>query len=219
MKRYAAFAAARYLFVFLAAGAILYAILSLAPTEPAEVILAKPAIYLYPQEETEIFVNVELAQGRFTATEPRLGHGWRVTAQPDGTLTDQSGRSWPYLFWEADCPAQFDFSQGFVVPGGQAREFLDRSLAELGLSRREAADFMEFWLPQLEENPYNLVSFQQRAYTDLARLDIDPAPDCLIRVFMAWKPLDEPTDIPPQTLQAPVRQGFTAVEWGGSRVE
>lgn len=75
MKRYIASAIARYLFVFLAAGALVYAILSLAPGEPAQVILGKPAIYLYPQEETEVLVNVALSQGRFTATEPELGDG------------------------------------------------------------------------------------------------------------------------------------------------
>ena len=52
MNGYIASAAARRLFVFLAAGAVIYAILSLAPGDPAQVILGKPAIYLYPQEET-----------------------------------------------------------------------------------------------------------------------------------------------------------------------
>ena len=33
---------------------MIYAILSLAPGDPAQVILGKPAIYLYPQEETEV---------------------------------------------------------------------------------------------------------------------------------------------------------------------
>lgn len=219
MKHYIASAVARYLFAFLAAGALIYAVLSLAPDDPAQVVVGKPAIYLYPQEETEVFVNVELAQGQFTATEPALKGGWRTTARPDGTLIDEAGQSWPYLFWEASCPAAFDFSQGFVVSSGQAEEFLLQSLAKLGLNSRETADFMEFWLPQLEENPYNLVAFQQEAYTDLARLDIDPAPDSLIRVFMAWKPMDKPMEIAPQELQSPARQGFTVVEWGGSRVE
>lgn len=219
MNGYIASAAARRLFVFLAAGTVIYAILSLAPGDPAQVILGKPAIYLYPQEETEVFVNVKLAQGQFDVTEPALGDGWRVTARPDGVLTDETGQNWPYLFWEASCSAQFDFSQGFVVPGRQAEEFLLLSLGKLGLNAQETADFMEFWLPQLEENPYNLIAFQQQAYTDLARLEIDPAPDSLIRVFMAWKPIDKPMEILPQPLQAPARQGFTVVEWGGSRVE
>lgn len=218
MKKFVLSTIGKYLFVFLAAGAILYAILSLAPGAPGQVILGKPVIYLYPEAETQVSVRVELAQGRFIASRPAIGSGWQVTARPDGTLTDSQGQSWPYLFWEADCPARFDFSRGFVVPSGQTEEFLRDSLARLGLNQAETAEFLEFWLPRMEENPYNLVSFQQQAYTDLARLEIDPAPDTLIRVFMAWKPLDESIEIPPQDLQAPARQGFVAVEWGGSRV-
>ena len=39
-----------------------------------------------------------------------------------------------------------------------------------------------------------------------------------MRVFLAWKALEEPVDIEPQTLTAPDRQGFTLVEWGGCQV-
>ena len=37
-------------------------------------------------------------------------------------------------------------------------------------------------------------------------------------VFMAWKPLDRSVELPPQTLAAPVRTGFTLVEWGGAEI-
>ena len=70
----------------------------------------------------------------------------------------------------------------------------------------------------MEGNPYNLISFQTEAYTDAARLTIDPAPDTLIRVFMAWKGLEEPVEVAPQGLAAPERTGFTVVEWGGAEV-
>ncbi len=56
------------------------------------------------------------------------------------------------------------------------------------------------------------------AYTEAAQLTIDPAPDTLLRVFMAWKPLERAVDVPTQTLTAPERTGFTVVEWGGCRV-
>ena len=70
----------------------------------------------------------------------------------------------------------------------------------------------------MEGNPYNLISFQRESYTDSAVLTIDPAPDTLIRVFMAWQALEEPVELPPQTLTAPARTGFTTVEWGGAQV-
>ena len=43
--------------------------------------------------------------------------------------------------------------------------------------------------------------------------------DTVLRVFMAWKPLDAPVEIEAQPLTAPTREGFTLVEWGGSRVD
>ncbi|MCF2661721.1 hypothetical protein I6E42_06305 [Pseudoflavonifractor phocaeensis] len=70
----------------------------------------------------------------------------------------------------------------------------------------------------MESNPYNLISFQGEAYTSHARLSVTPAPDILLRVFMAWKPLESPVEVEPQVLTAPERSGFTVVEWGGSKV-
>ena len=51
------------------------------------------------------------------------------------------------------------------------------------------------------------------------RLTVTPEPDTVLRVFMAWKPLDAPVEIEAQPLTAPTREGFTLVEWGGSRVD
>lgn len=57
-----------------------------------------------------------------------------------------------------------------------------------------------------------------RVYAQTAQLSVDPAPDTLLRVFMAWKPVDEAVEIPAQSLSAPERIGFTVVEWGGCQV-
>ena len=71
----------------------------------------------------------------------------------------------------------------------------------------------------MEQNPYNIIAFQTDAYTEAARLEIDPAPDTLIRVFMTWQPAGESVEMEPQELTAPERRGFTVVEWGGARIE
>ena len=70
----------------------------------------------------------------------------------------------------------------------------------------------------MEGNAYNLISFQWETYTDSSKLEITPAPDTLIRVFMAFKPMEQETQIEPQELTAPERVGFTAVEWGAAEV-
>ena len=73
--------------------------------------------------------------------------------------------------------------------------------------------------PLLEQNPYNVISFQTTAYTDVAKLHITPEPDTMIRVFMAWYSVEEPVSIPEQILTTPERHGFTVVEWGGGLEE
>lgn len=57
-----------------------------------------------------------------------------------------------------------------------------------------------------------------RVYAQTAQLSVDPAPDTLLRVFMAWKSVGEAVEIPAQSLSAPERIGFTVVEWGGCQV-
>lgn len=70
----------------------------------------------------------------------------------------------------------------------------------------------------MEGNAYNLISFQNEAYTETAALSINPQPDTLLRVFMAWKGLDKPMEVSPQMLEPVQRTGFTVVEWGGAEL-
>ena len=179
--------------------------------------LAKPVIYLYPEEETEVTVCLDL-DGDLTCTYPAYDGGWTVTAQPGGILTDAVGQTYNYLYWEGVTSTEYDFSQGFCVPGEDTAAFLEDALARLGLTRLEANEFIVYWLPRMEPHPYNLIAFQAAAYTDHTRLTITPEPDSLLRVFMAWQPLDTQEDIPAQNLPAFDRTGFTVVEWGGAEI-
>ena len=129
-----------------------------------------------------------------------------------------TGQEYNYLYWEGSSEQEYDFSEGFCVAGENTAEFLEDALVRLGLTRREANEFIVYWLPRMEQNEYNLISFQSEAYTDHARLSIQPEPDTVIRVFMAYKPLDHYQEIPEQSLSAPERSGFTVVEWGGSEL-
>ena len=179
---------------------------------------AKPVIYLYPGEITEVTVQLDYITGKLTCTYPAYEGGWTVTAAPDGTLTDAKGQTYNYLYWEGEGTEHYDLSEGFCVAGADTAAFLEDALAKLGLTRREANEFIVYWLPQMEQNPYNLIAFQQEAYTEAAKLTVTPAPDSLLRVFMTWKPLAEPVDIPVQELPAFNRHGFTVVEWGGTQI-
>ena len=174
----------------------------------------KPVIYLYPEQEEEVSVRLDY-DGKLTCTYPEYDNGWHVTAAPDGRITDENGQEYNYLYWEGETEQEYDFSEGFCVAGEDTAEFLEDALDRLGLTRREANEFIVYWLPRMEQNEYNLISFQSEAYTDHARLSIQPEPDTVIRVFMAYKPVENEQEIPEQTLAAPERSGFAVVEWGG----
>ena len=179
---------------------------------------AKPVIYLYPEQETTVSVSLDYA-GTLTATYPAYENGWTVTAEPDGTLYDENGDEYSYLVWEGEDKTDYDFSTGFCVAGADTADFLREKLAEIGLTPREYNEFIVYWLPKMQDNPYNLISFQSERYTDTAKLDIDPTPDSVLRVFMAWKPLHRPQNIEPQIFTPFARDGFTVVEWGGCEVK
>ncbi len=186
--------------------------------EPEPGVAYKPVIYLYPEEETEVSVKLSL-DGRLTCTYPAYNTGWKITAAPDGTLTDAKGQTYNYLYWEGQTNAKWDMTEGFCVKGEDTAVFLEEALEKLGLTRKEANEFIVYWLPLMEQNPYNIISFQQEIYTDAAKLTVAPAPDTIIRVFMAWQGTECYVNIKEQVLSAPERTGFTVVEWGGTEVE
>lgn len=183
-----------------------------------EQLAAKPVIYLYPEEKTDLSVTLNYG-GELTCTYPAYNDGWAVTAFPDGKLLDTSGEEYSYLFWEGVDDIEYDMSQGFVVAGVDTVEFLQEKLAFLGLTPKEYNEFIVYWLPQMQNNKYNLISFQQDVYTDNAVLNITPQPDSILRVFMAYKPLENAIEIPKQDLTQFIREGFSVIEWGGTLVK
>lgn len=176
---------------------------------------AKPVIYLYPEQETKVDVRLDY-DGRLTVTYPEYRNGWRVTAKPDGTLTDADGNEYSYLFWEGVSDTAYDFREGFCVQGCDTAEFLREKLSLLGLTPQEYNELIVYWLPKMKDNPYNVISFQGEAYTDSAALLVSPAPDTVLRVFMAYYPSEIPVTLPEQKLTPTDRKGFTLVEWGGA---
>ena len=169
---------------------------------------AKPVIYLYPEQETTVSVSLDYA-GTLTATYPAYEDGWRVTAEPDGTLKRRKRKRILLPVLGGREQDRLRLLQGLLRSRSGHGGFSPRKLAEIGLTPREYNEFIVYWLPKMQDNPYNLISFQSEAYTDAAKLDIDPTPDSVLRVFMAWKPLGRRQNIEPQTFTRFARDGFT----------
>lgn len=184
--------------------------------------IAKPVLYLYPEKTIDVSVKLSLEDATFSCTYPDYGKGWNVKAFPSGKLINKADkREYSYLYWELNSDMTFDFSKGFVVRGKDTAAFLQKTLAEMGLQPKEYNEFIVYWLPRMQNNEYNLISFQGATYTDNVKLKIAPKPDSVLRVNMAYKPLTAKKaakvkkTIKPQTFPKFERKGFTVVEWGG----
>ena len=196
-----------------------------------EVLDEKPVVYVYPEEEQGLTMTIDVkgtldmvypAPERQVQTEEGTRASWTISAAPDGTLTDASGRTYPSLFW--DGPVSLTSPErGFIVAREDAVPFLEEKLAQLGLSDKEAADFITYWAPRIRANEYTFVSFdassyaQQVTYSFADEAGNQVVPDTFIRVFMTIRAADATEDVTPQVFgPTPTRSGFTAVEWGGA---
>ena len=189
------------------------------PDPDFPIMIYKPIIYLYPEEEMQITVTLGKYE-KVTCIYPEYKDGWKVIAKPNGDLIDlNTGRNLYALYWEGVSNVDISDNSGFVVKGIDTAKFLEEKLAILGLSDREAQEFIIYWLPQMQNSNYNYIRFATMdEINKLMPLHFSTEPDSLIRVFMTFKPLNKYIDVPEQKLTTPTRENFVVVEWGGSKL-
>ena len=181
----------------------------------------KPIIYLYPTEEKQVSVQLGYKE-KIICSYPKYTTGWNVITQPNGDLKDiDTNKSLYSLYYESNNVVEFKVEKdGFIVKGEDSAEFLEEKLKILGLTDREAEEFIIYWLPKLEANKYNYIRFATREEIDANMpLIITPTPDTTIRVLMEYKRLENPIEVEEQNLGKTERKGFVAVEWGGTEIK
>jgi len=178
----------------------------------------KPAIYLYPERETQVSVQVNPV-GKMTVTIPKYPeNGWSVTAFPNGTL-QSNNKIYPYLYYEAQISdlAIVKPEEGFLTFKKEGLESrLTTLLPKLGLSSSESKDFIDYWIKTLPESNYYIIKIISKNSTDaIAPLTIQPKPDQIIRVALHFELSNTPVILKEPEVLTPIRNGFTVVEWGG----
>ncbi len=180
----------------------------------------KPIIYLYPTEPTDITVLLDSTIDLIFTYPKYKADGWKVTAEPNGDLTDQeSGKQYYSLFWEGYLSSSTEITEGFVIQSDSIITFLEEKLEILGLNFRESQEFILYWAPVLERNRHSLIHFSTDEYMKSVPLTITPKPETEIRFMMEFKSVDEIFTIPEQQLTSVTREGYTVVEWGGTNLD
>lgn len=184
---------------------------------PYDYVVDKPLISIYPTEDMD--VEVKLGNSNLLTTSyPKYEKSWNVFAHTNGDL-EYDGRTYYGLYWEGKSHVAKVEKDGFVVKGEDTSKFLEEKLEILGLNEREINEFIIYWLPKMEHNNYNYIRFETKEEIDkYMPLEVTPAPDTVIRVYMNFKGLDEEIKVEDQNLEETVRSGYTVVEWGGSEI-
>lgn len=171
----------------------------------------KPAVYLYPQEDS--FINVQLLiNGKITETIPEYKRGWNVFVSRSGIIDGK----YDYLFYEADLNKLKLPKTGWVIGYKDLNKWFDLNLIELGLNEKEKTQFKEYWMERLPKaNYYEIKILENDFLKENMNLLITPTPDTIIRLNFYFKPLNEKINIKEPTIRTPERKGFIVVEWGG----
>jgi len=173
----------------------------------------KPNLYLYPEAETEVTVRLGFpAGGGVTASEPTYADGWKVTIEPDGRIEG----GYDYLFYEAQVPPDWQFDRGWVVQQRQLEEFFNENLTAGGFNERETADFIEYWVPRLDDKAFYVIYPQYaRDIEPLITLTIYPEPAEILRLYYVISGVDRVDRyVPEPEIPSFHRYGFTVCEWG-----
>jgi hypothetical protein len=171
----------------------------------------KPAIYLYPTEDTQVSVQVNI-NGKMIKEIPKYGNGWNVFVTKEGLIDNK----YDYLFYEAKLNKLELPVEGWVVAYSDLDNWFEINLIKLGLNEREKSQFKEYWLKELpKSNYYEIKLLSKEFLQENMNLIVYPEPDSEIRVHFYFKPIRNHILINNPGIITPIRTGFTVVEWGG----
>lgn len=178
----------------------------------AEAQMAKPNIYIYPEETVELDVSLEFPLGGTVTTSiPDYGTGWHVTVTPDGMIDGKYG----YLFYESQNPDVFQYKYGWTVKNSGLEGFFRSNLSAYGFAGKEIEDFIEWWIPRLDAGCYDIYPQTAKEIDPVVKLNFSMIPDSLQRLSYAVKEAPACKEHLAEPVIEPFeRTGFSILEWG-----
>jgi len=180
------------------------------------IVVRKPNIYIYPEEKIDLKIEVSFPfGGKIITSEPAYTSlGWDITVDTSGLINN----AYQYLFYECEIPNHFQTKNGWKVPQKNLNNFLHESLIKFGLNEMEIYDFVEYWVPKLNDFEYYLIFPQKKEIINqMIHLNFSKEPKKLQRMFYLFKGINKNYDakINPPQYSLVNRNGYTIIEWGG----
>ena len=176
----------------------------------------KPNIYIYPEEQIILEVNVNFPHGgNVTNSIPDYGNGWKnLRVESSGKINNE----FTYLFYESQNPDFCQYEEGWFIAQQDLESFFIQNLAETGFEGQEIIDFTDFWIPLLTEFPFYAIYPQyNEQLSKMTELEFSVEPDNLLRLIYSIEGLqDDSLILAEPEIPDFKREGFFVVEWGVS---
>ena len=133
------------------------------PDERKEDLVYKPNIYIYPKETVQLDVLLSFPLGgKIVSSIPEYGNGWSITVDKNGTIDDM----YSFLFYESTQPDIWQKKSGWTVKKNVLESFFRKNMAEYGFYGHEIDDFIEYWIPRLNDCDYYSIYPQTKELID-----------------------------------------------------
>ncbi|MEZ4748450.1 MAG: hypothetical protein R3C41_20465 [Calditrichia bacterium] len=180
--------------------------------DSSRVVVRKPNIYIYPENRIDITVSLFFPNGgEIIESIPEYKMGWEVSVDTNGVIDEQYG----FLFYECQISNFFQRDSGWVVSRSEVDSFFKKNLYSYGFRGREIDDFIEFWVPKLDDSEHYVVYPQVDGFIDeYIQLNINPLPQTMIRLFYVIDNYNDKRVIHQPIIRQFSRNGFVVLEWG-----
>jgi hypothetical protein len=177
-----------------------------------EILVYKPNIYIYPQKPISLCVDIAFPiGGRIVQSIPEYNNGWCVTIDSSGLINNQ----FKYLFYESAQADIFQHQNGWCIAKSDLKAFFEKNMSLYNFSKPEIVDFIDYWIPRLEENNYYLIYPQTNEIIDKTiQVKFSIEPHNVNRLFYGIKGINSYSKIDEPAIVKFNRDGFTVMEWG-----
>jgi len=174
----------------------------------------KPNIYIYPQTEINLGVNILFPEsGEVVTSIPEFPEQWQnLQIKPDGKINDK----YDYLFYESIQPNIFQKTKGWIVKRENLTDFFNNNLQQSGFNQNEINDFIDHWIPRMIDSKFYALYPQYNKQLDpLILLEFSQQPDNILRLTYVISKLDSnEIDLVKPDIPLFERKGFVVTEWG-----
>jgi hypothetical protein len=176
-------------------------------------VVYKPNIYIYPTEQLQLTVKLDFPMGGKVITSiPDYGTGWNVLADTTGLIDN----TYSYLFYESTQPDVWQRTEGWVIKTVELESFFRRNMSEYGFEGREIDDFVEYWIPRLNDYAfYSIYPQTKRIIDNVIQLNFSEQPEMVLRLFYVIKGDNQlQENVVEPAISVFERRGFFVTEWG-----